>query len=99
MGEWWDDRLDLAFVLREPGAHEVPCNFLNPRPGAPLGDAPLLQPLEALKFVAAYRLLNPHSVLRCSGGRELGLQGRRAYGILVGANGLIAGNGERAASC
>src|SRR5487761_1537277 len=36
MGETWDDRLDLAFTLRDLGAHEIPCNFLNPRPGPPL---------------------------------------------------------------
>jgi biotin synthase len=92
MGESWDDRLDLAFVLRELGAHEIPCNFLNPRPGTPLGGAPLLQPLEALKCVAVYRLINPHSVLRYAGGREVVLRDLQAYGMLAGANGLIVGN-------
>jgi biotin synthase len=92
MGESWDDRLDLAFVLRELGAHEIPCNFLNPRPGTPLGDEPLLQPLEALKCVAIYRLINPDSVLRYAGGREVVLRDLQAYGMLAGANGLIVGN-------
>jgi biotin synthase len=92
MGESWDDRLDLAFVLRELGVHEIPCNFLNPRPGTPLGDAPLLQPLEALKCVAVYRLINPGAVLRYAGGREAVLRDLQAYGMLAGANGLIVGN-------
>ncbi len=92
MGETWSDRLDLAFVLRDLGAHEVPCNFLNPRPGTPLGDTALLRPLEALKCVALYRLIIPDCVLRYSGGREVVLRDLQAYGMLAGANGLIVGN-------
>jgi biotin synthase len=92
MGETWADRLDLAFVLRDLGAHEVPCNFLNPRPGTPLGEATLLRPLEALKCVALYRLIIPDCVLRYSGGREVVLRDLQAYGMLAGANGLIVGN-------
>jgi biotin synthase len=92
MGETWSDRLDLAFVLRDLGAHEVPCNFLNPRPGTPLGDTALLRPLEALKCVALFRLIIPDCVLRYSGGREVVLRDLQAYGMLAGANGLIVGN-------
>lgn len=92
MGESWSDRLDLAFVLRDLGAHEIPCNFLNPRPGTPLGGVELLRPLEALKCVALFRLINPDSVLRYAGGREVVLRDLQAYGMLAGANGLIVGN-------
>ncbi|HEX4754939.1 MAG TPA: biotin synthase BioB [Candidatus Dormibacteraeota bacterium] len=92
MGESWADRLDLAFVLRQLDVHEIPCNFLNPRPGTPLGGASLLPPLEALKCVALYRLINPNAVLRYSGGREVVLRDLQAYGMLAGANGLIVGN-------
>lgn len=92
MGETWGDRLDLAFVLRDLRSHEIPCNFLNPREGTPLADAPLLRPLEALKCVAIYRLVNPDAVLRYAGGREVVLRDLQAYGMLAGANGLIVGN-------
>ena len=92
MGETWSDRLDLGFVLRDLGAHEIPCNFLNPRPGTPLGEHDLLRPLEALKCVAVFRLVNPDAVLRYSGGREVVLRDLQAYGMLAGANGLIVGN-------
>ncbi|HEY6379544.1 MAG TPA: biotin synthase BioB [Candidatus Dormibacteraeota bacterium] len=92
MGETWADRLDLAFVLRDLGAHEVPCNFLDPRPGTPLGGSAPLRPLEALKCVALLRLIIPDSVLRYAGGREVVLRDLQAYGMLAGANGLIVGN-------
>jgi biotin synthase len=92
MGETWADRLDLAFVLRDLGAREVPCNFLNPRPGTPLGDTTLMRPLDALRCVAVYRCVIPDSVLRYAGGREVVLRDLQAYGMLAGANGLIVGN-------
>jgi biotin synthase len=92
MGETWDDRLDLAFVLRDLDTHEIPCNFLNPRPGTPLSAAPLLHPLDALRCVAIFRCVNPAAVLRYAGGREVVLRDLQAYGMLAGANGLIVGN-------
>jgi biotin synthase len=92
MGETWDDRLDLAFVLRALGAREIPCNFLDPRPGTPLGDTTLMRPLDALRCVAVYRCVIPDSVLRYAGGREVVLRDLQAYGMLAGANGLIVGN-------
>jgi len=92
MGESWADRLDLAFWLRDLGAREIPCNFLNPRPGTPLQAIPLLHPLEALRCVAVMRCINPEAVLRYAGGREVVLRDLQAYGMLAGANGLIVGN-------
>jgi biotin synthase len=92
MGETWEDRLDLAFTLRKLGAREIPCNFLNPRPGTPLGETQLMRPLDALRCVAVYRCVIPNSVLRYAGGREVVLRDLQAYGMLAGANGLIVGN-------
>ena len=92
MGESWGDRLDLAFALRDLGAREIPCNFLDPRPGTPLGERPKLHPLEALRCTALVRLINPGAVVRYAGGRELVLRDLQAYAMIAGANGLIVGN-------
>lgn len=92
MGETWDDRLDLAFTLRELETHEIPCNFLDPRPGTPLGVKTLMRPMDALRCVAVFRCINPAAVLRYAGGREVVLRDLQAYGMLAGANGLIVGN-------
>jgi biotin synthase len=92
MGETWADRLDLAYALRELGAHEVPCNFLNPRPGTPSAGSQMLRPLDALRCVAVFRLVLPFAVLRYAGGREVVLRDLQAYGMLAGANGIIVGN-------
>ena len=92
MGESWSDRLDLAFALQELDAREIPCNFLDPRPGTPLGGEAPLRPLDALRCTALMRLVNPRAVIRYAGGRELVLRDLQAYGMLAGANGLIVGN-------
>ncbi len=92
MGETWDDRLDLGFALRDLGAREIPCNFLDPRPGTPLADRAPLPPLDALRCTAMMRLVNPAAVIRYAGGRELVLRDLQAYAMLAGANGLIVGD-------
>ncbi len=93
MGETVPQRAELAGQLAALAPDEVPLNFLNPRPGTPLGDRPLLGGTEALRTIAAFRLTLPHAVLRYAGGRELTLGdlGTEA-GMLGGINAIIVGN-------
>jgi biotin synthase len=92
MGESLRQRVELAFELAELGPREVPVNFLNPRPGTPLQERPLMPPLEAVKTIALFRLVMPDAVIRPAGGRELILRDLQALGMLAGANALIVGN-------
>jgi biotin synthase len=93
MGETIEQRAELAGELGELQPDEVPLNFLNPRPGTPFGDLPLVPGTEALKTIGAYRLALPHTILRYAGGRELTLGdlGTRS-GMLGGINAIIVGN-------
>ena len=70
MGETWEDRIDLAFTLRELEVDSIPLNFLIPIKGTPLEDRPLMSPREALITVAIFRFANPRSEIRLAGGRE-----------------------------
>jgi biotin synthase len=92
LGETPAQRLDLAFELRDLRPDEVPLNFLNPRPGTPLGDRATLAPYEALTFIGLFRLVLPSVVLRYAGGREVVLRDLQAMGLIGGANALIIGN-------
>jgi biotin synthase len=92
MGETLEQRIDFAFELAELGPCEVPINLLDPRPGTPLGDEPLLSPREALQAIALFRLVLPAAWLRLAGGRERVLGELQAMGLLAGANALIIGN-------
>jgi biotin synthase len=93
MGESTGQRAELASQLAALGPDEVPLNFLNPRPGTPLADRPLLGAADALRTIAAFRLALPRTVLRYAGGRELTLGdlGTEA-GMLGGINAIIVGN-------
>ncbi len=93
MGETVAQRAEFAANLAELDPHEVPLNFLNPRPGTPFGDLDVLSASEALKAVAAFRLALPRTMLRFAGGREIILGDLGAKkGILGGINAVIVGN-------
>ncbi|GAA3295960.1 MULTISPECIES: biotin synthase BioB [Dactylosporangium] len=93
LGESVEQRAEFAIQLQELDPHEVPLNFLNPRPGTPLAEQPVLDPKDALRAVAAFRLALPRTLLRYAGGREitLGDLGTRD-GLLGGVNAVIVGN-------
>lgn len=93
LGETLEQRAEFAAQLAELEPDEVPLNFLNPRPGTPLGDQPVMDPKDALRAIAAFRLALPRTILRYAGGREitLGDLGTRE-GLLGGINAVIVGN-------
>jgi biotin synthase len=92
MGESIEDRVDFLCALQELAPQEVPINFLNPRPGTPFGDRSLVEPVEALRFVAMARLALPKALVRFAGGREVTLQGLQDLGMRSGASGIVLGN-------
>ncbi|HEX6970576.1 MAG TPA: biotin synthase BioB [Micromonosporaceae bacterium] len=93
LGETLEQRAEFAAQLAELDPHEVPLNFLNPRPGTPLADRPVVEARDALRAIAAFRLALPRTILRYAGGREitLGDLGTRD-GLLGGINAVIVGN-------
>jgi biotin synthase len=93
MGETLEQRAELAAQLAEVNPHEVPMNFLDPRPGTPFADLPLTDSGDALRAIAAFRLALPRTILRFAGGRELTLGDLGArQGVLGGINAIIVGN-------
>jgi biotin synthase len=92
MGETDAQRLELLGQVRDAGPAEVPVNFLNPRPGTPLAGRPLVAPLEAIRWIALFRLALPGVILRYAGGREVTLRELQAMGMTAGINALIVGN-------
>lgn len=93
MGETVEQRAEFAAQLAELDPHEVPLNFLTPRPGTPFADQPVLPGAEALRTIAAFRLALPRTILRFAGGRELTLGDLGAkQGMLGGINAVIVGN-------
>jgi biotin synthase len=92
MGESDAQRVELALQLRALDPAEVPLNFLNPRPGTPLGGRAVLGAWDAIRWIAIFRLAMPAVILRYAGGREVTLRDLQAMGMTAGVNALIVGN-------
>jgi biotin synthase len=92
MGETLEQRAEFAAQLAELAPDEVPLNFLNPRPGTPFGDLPVMDAHDALRAIATFRLALPRTILRFAGGREITLGDLARDGMLGGINAVIVGN-------
>jgi biotin synthase len=92
MGESIDDRVSVAFSLKELNPSVSPINFLFPIPGTPLGKMTPLRPLEILKIIAVMRLILPRVDLKVGGGREKNLRDLQSWIFYVGATSALIGN-------
>lgn len=92
MGENNDDRIEMAFTLRELGADSIPINFLVPVKGTPLEDMDALPALEALRIIGLYRFILPDREIRVCGGRLQTLGEMNALVFTAGADGLLTGD-------
>lgn len=91
MGESLNDRISMAFSLREIGVDSIPINFLMPIMGTPLEGIAPLPPLDALRSIALFRFILPDREIRVCGGR--GTLGSLHPLILTsGADGFMIGN-------
>lgn len=92
LGETWEDRVDMALALRDLEVESVPLNLLNSRPGTPLGDRPQLDPYDALKAIAIFRLILPRQIIRYAGGREAVMGELQSLGLRSGINAMLIGH-------
>ena len=91
LGESMQERLDMAFELKEQGVHSVPLNILNPIKGTPLAGQPPLSPNELLRTFALFRFIMPRQGIRTAGGREVNLRDLQALVLRGGVNGMLSG--------
>ncbi len=88
MGETVEDRAALAFELRELEVESIPVNFLDPRPGTPLGIVDRMTPADCLRTLCMFRFVNPTRDIRVAGGREVNLRRMQPF-ALYPANSLF----------
>ncbi|WP_321330228.1 biotin synthase BioB [uncultured Ilyobacter sp.] len=91
MGETWEDRIDMAFTLKELGVDGIPINILNPIEGTPLGEREHLSMDEILKTIAIYRIIFKDKVIKIGAGREGILKDFMGMAFMSGANGMLVG--------
>lgn len=92
LGETQNQRLELAFALRELDVDCIPINFLNPIAGTQFENNPPLKPLELLKMIAIYRFILPKKEIRICGGRQVNLRSLQPLIFTAGADAIIIGN-------
>lgn len=92
MGESMSDRIDLALELRELDVDSVPINILNPIPGTPLQDTPLISEEDVIRTVAVFRFILPTKALRFAGGRLRMSEASLKRIFHGGMNGVLMGD-------
>ncbi|MBU6145222.1 MAG: biotin synthase BioB [Paenibacillaceae bacterium] len=91
MGETDEQRVRLAFALRDLDADSIPINFLHPIDGTPLQHMRTLTPWKCLLVLAMVRFVCPTKEIRASGGREVQLRSLQPLALYV-ANSLFLGD-------
>jgi biotin synthase len=92
LGETREQRVEMAFQLADIDPTSVPINLLNPRPGTKFGDREFMDPWEAVKWIAIFRLILPGALFRLCGGRVENLGELQPLAIKAGVNGVMMGN-------
>jgi biotin synthase len=82
----------MAFELAKIDPTSVPINLLNPRPGTKFGERERMDPWEAVKWVAIFRLILPGALFRLCGGRVENLGDLQPLAVKAGLNGVMMGN-------
>jgi biotin synthase len=92
LGETRAQRVEMAFELAAINPTSVPINLLNPRPGTKFGDRDFIDPWEAVKWIAIFRLILPEALFRLCGGRTENLADLQRLAVRAGINGVMLGN-------
>ncbi len=91
LGESREQRVEMAFELASIDPTSVPINLLNPRPGTKFGDRDHMDPWEAVKWIAIFRLIIPGALFRLCG-RVENLGELQGLAVKAGLNGVMMGN-------
>jgi biotin synthase len=90
LGETDEDRIDMAFELRDLNIQSIPLNLLNAIEGTPLEGVEKVSEDDFIRIAAIYRFINPRATIRLAGGRNLLTDfGKLLFGS--GVNGTISG--------
>lgn len=91
LGETWQDRLDMAFAIKELDVEGIPLNVLLPIKGTPLEKNDIMSPAEIAKAFSIFRLVNPTKMIKFAAGRETVMKDFQGLLMLAGINSLMTG--------
>ncbi|MBP8645717.1 MAG: biotin synthase BioB [Syntrophobacteraceae bacterium] len=90
LGESLDQRVEFAACLAREEVDSIPLNFLIPIPGTKLDHMEPMKPLDMIRNIAMFRLMNPRAEVRVCAGR-LHLRDLQAMIFYAGATGIMMG--------
>jgi len=91
LGETWQDRIDMAYLLRELNVDSVPLNLLVPVKGTAMEHAKPITCSDAVRAVAIFRIIMEDKTIKIAAGRESVLRDFQGLGFMAGANGMLIG--------
>ena len=91
MGETWQDRIDMACLLKDLNVDSVPINLLVPIKGTPLGSLKQISCNDAVRTISIFRIILKDKVIKIAAGRESVLKDFQGLGFMAGANGMLIG--------
>ena len=90
MGESLEQRVELAFALTGEQVNSIPLNFLIPIKGTPLEKQEPMKPLDIIRSIAMFRMVNPQAEIQVCAGR-LQLRNLQSMIFFAGATGMMIG--------
>ncbi len=91
LGESLEDRVKLAFALKELNVTVIPLNVLVAVKGTPLENQEPVTAAEVAKTFAVFRLVNPTKIIKFAAGRETVMKDFQGLLMVSGANGMLTG--------
>ena len=92
IGESVEDRIDLAFTLKNLCVESVPMNFFIPIKGTALENITPISAIEVLKTISLFRMILQTQDITICGGREKSLKEKQSMVFAAGANGIMTGD-------
>jgi biotin synthase len=91
MGESWQDRIDIAFLLNELNVDSIPINLFVPIKGTPLESLNPISCADAVRAICIFRIILKDKIIKIAAGRETILKDFQALGFMAGASGMLIG--------
>jgi biotin synthase len=91
MGETWQDRIDMAYTLKDLDVDSVPINILIPIKGTPLEFVTPLSADDAIRTICIFRIILKDKIIKIAAGREATFKNSQLTAFIAGANGMLIG--------
>ncbi|HOP49208.1 MAG TPA: biotin synthase BioB [Ignavibacteriales bacterium] len=91
LGETPEDRVELAYALRELDVEIIPLNVLIPIEGTKVENVEPISVSDIAKAFAITRLVNPTKSIKFAAGRETKMKDFQGLLMLAGINGFLTG--------